>query len=132
MEEAMDYAALVDLTNFGTVRRYLRHAKSPISGVLFVASEELLPQVAAVLAETDDRSLALRQRRWRWWAASGQIRPGAEGTTDASGAAVDMDGINTERRCHVIYLPPLYLVYMPGLDLARPSKRSRPTFCPCP
>ena len=117
METRMDYAALVDGTDFGTVRRYLGRAKSPIRGVWFVASEELLSQVAALLDADSDRSPTLRQVQLEDLLRNGQIRPGADGEAERNGAGVDLEAIREDDFCRVLFLPPVYLVHLPGLNL---------------
>ena len=117
METRMNYAALVDATDFGTIRRYLVRAKSPIRGVWFVASEELLSQVAALLDADSDRSPVLRQLQFEVLLQSGQLRPGADVEAQRNGLGVDLEAIPEGDFCRVIYLPPVYLVYVPGLNL---------------
>ena len=112
----MNYAALVDGTNFGTVRRYLARAKSPITNVLFVASRDLLAQVADLLDGSGGQSPSLRRVHLEILLQSGRLCPGA----DRDGVGVDMSAIPDDWLCHAIYLPPVYLVHIPGLNLKLP------------
>jgi len=113
----MDYGALVDGTDFGTIRRYLARAKSPVRGVWFVASEDLLRQVAALLDADNDRSSVLRQVQLGLLLQDGQIKPGADIEAERTGVGVDLEAIPEGDFCRAIYLPPLYLVHVPGLNL---------------
>ena len=117
METSMNYEAHVDGTDFGTIRRYLARGNSPIRGILFVASEELLPQVASLLDADSDRSPTLRQMQLEDLLRNGQIRPGADGEAERNGAGVDLEAIREDDFCRVLYLPPVYLVHLPGLNL---------------
>src|ERR1035438_8035344 len=74
METRMNYEALADATDFGSIRRHLVRAKSPLRGVWFVASEELLSQVAALLDADSDRSPTLRQSQLEVLLQGGQLR----------------------------------------------------------
>ena len=117
METKTHYTALVDTTEFGTIRRYLVRAKSPVPGVWFVASEELLSQVAGLLDFDDDRSPAMRQLQLEVLLQNGQLRPGADVKAEREGVGVDLEAIRENDFCQAIYLPPLYLVHVPGLNL---------------
>ncbi len=123
MEMRMNYAALVDGTDFGTIRRYLARASSPIRGILFVASEELLSQVASLLDAESDRSPTLRQLQLEVLLQSGQLRPGADLEAERNGVGVDLEAIHEDDFCRVIYLPPVYLVHVPGLNLELRKRR---------
>jgi hypothetical protein len=122
MEIQMNYASWVDTADFGTVRRYLRSAKSPVSGVLFVAPREVLAQAAALLDAGSERSVTLRERQLRWLFETGHIRPGVDAVSAGQGTGVDMERISDEAFCSVIYLPPVYLVHLPGLCLNKPGR----------
>lgn len=117
METTVNYAALVDGTDFGTIRRYLARAKSPVRGVWFVASEELLSRVAALLDADSNRSSVMRQWQLEDLLQSGQLRLGADVEAERNGAGVDLEAIPENDYCRAIYLPPLYLVHLPGLNL---------------
>jgi hypothetical protein len=123
METRMNYEALADATDFGAIRRHLVRAKSPLRGVWFVASEVLLFQVAALLDADSDRSSALRQLQLEILIQSGQLRPGADLEAERNGVGVDVEAIPEGDFCRAIYLPPVYLVYVPGLNLKLRKRR---------
>lgn len=100
----------IDLTRFGTVRRWLLAATSPVKGVLFVAQRDLLPTVAQVLAQTDERVLGQRQSRLECWVRSGQLQLGGDPARAPEGVVVNLDAVADDTPCDVIFLPPYYLV----------------------
>jgi hypothetical protein len=109
------YETLVDPTSFGVVRRYLTRPGSPITDVLFVSRESLLAPVARLLDGSDGQKPACRRLQFDDLLNRRQILPGA--TTHGFG--IDVEAIADEALCRVIYLPPLYLVYLPCLDWAK-------------
>ena len=123
METRMNYEALVDGTDFGTIRRYLAWGRSPIRGILFVASEELLSQVASLLDAHSDRSPSLRQLQLEVVLQSGQLRPGADSEAERNDVGVDLEAISENDFCRALYLPPVYLVHLPGLNLKLRKRR---------
>ena len=125
METTTNFERLVDSTDFGAVRRYLRTAKSPVASVLFAASKELLAEVATILDAGNERSPGSRQRQLSWLLEAGQISVGADQRAEQNGVGVDMEAIPDDTRCHVIYFPSVYLVHVPGLALDRWSRRHR-------
>ena len=105
------YETMIDPINFGYVRRCLRQAKSPVCGALFVARQELLAEVASLVDEGAPGALELRQRRLIALFEAGQVLKG----TGPGQGGVDMEAIPEHASCHVIQMPPLYLVHLPGL-----------------
>lgn len=116
----MSYERWINKTDFGTVRRYLAAARSPMSHVLFAATRDVLVCAAAVLDSPIRRWASARETQLRWWISSGRIRLGVSDAREASGAAIDMERISDSDSCSVLYLPPVYLVHLPGLDGFRP------------
>ncbi|MCI0539552.1 MAG: hypothetical protein L0Z50_30450 [Verrucomicrobiales bacterium] len=104
------YSSLIDFTNFGTVRRYLRSASSPITNVLFVARRELLSKVAVALDAADEQGAKLGQRQIQSWFQAGELLPGSMNAEEAH--TVDLCAIDEEAVCAVIFLPPHYLVWL--------------------
>ncbi|MCI0538269.1 MAG: hypothetical protein L0Z50_23940 [Verrucomicrobiales bacterium] len=104
------YSSLIDVTTFGIVRRHLRAAHSPITGVIFVARRDLLPRVAAMLDAPDEQSSELNQRLLQRWFRDGQLIPGSMCAGEAE--TMDLSAIEDEACCEVIFLPPYYLVWL--------------------
>jgi hypothetical protein len=123
-----DYASWVSTTDIGTLRRCFLSVKSSRAGVLFAASRDLLVHVATLLDDTTPGNAARRQRRLLQLIESGQIQRGADADSARIGLGVDLEAIPNERFCHVIYLPPLFLVYDPGLRML-PSRQIDPAPC---
>jgi len=123
METRINYEALVDGTDFGTIRRYLARGNSPVRGILFVASEELLSQVASLLDADSDRSATLRQSQLEVLIQSGQLKLGADLEAERNGVGVDLEAIPENDFCRALYLPPVYLVHLPGLSLKLRKRR---------
>ena len=117
----MSYERWINRTDFGTVRRYLAAARSPMSHVLFAATRDVLVCAAAVLDSPIRRWASAREAQLRWWISSGRVRLGVSDAREASGAAIDMERIGDSDSCSVLFLPPIYLVYLPGLDEFRPG-----------
>lgn len=121
----MSYASLIDSTEFRTVRRYLNAAPSPIRGALFVASRDLLAQVAEQLEQPTHKSSphSLLER----WFSDGMVRPAWQGEdpSETTTNRISLDRVHDEDSCDVIYLPPLYLVYVPGLVPHPDGRQSR-------
>ena len=106
----MAYSSLIDFTNFGTVRRYLRYSHSPITSVLFVARRELLPKIAVALDPSDEQGAKLGQCQIQRWFQAGELLAGSMSGDDAQ--TVDLFAIDDEAVCAVIFLPPHYLVWL--------------------
>lgn len=100
----------IDLTRFGTVRRWLLAAGSPVKGVIFVAQRDLLPSVAQLLASADRRRPRRRQFQLERWILTGQLQMGGDPAQAPEGFVVDLDAIADDTPCDVIFLPPYYLV----------------------
>ena len=118
-----NYGALIDLTTFGAVRRHLGKAKSPISGVLFVATEDVLIEIAALLDGARVERTKTAQQRLNLFLESGFVRPGTDERAESGGLGVNMDRIPDEQSCRAIYMPPVYLVHAPGVELVRRRPR---------
>jgi hypothetical protein len=116
-----NYAALVDLTNFGAVRRHLGRLRSPIGGVLFVASEDVLLEMAALLDGAKVERTKTAQQRLNLFLEAGLVRPGTDERPGAEGGGlgVNMDRIPDDEECRAIYMPPVYLVHAPRVELIR-------------
>ncbi len=108
-----NYRQLIDPTTIGVVRSQLNSSASPIREVLFVAAAHLLPAVAAALDAESGLSSSHRLKQWRQWLQDGQVAQ----NRIAPGYGVDLEVLPAETPCRVIFLPPVYLVYVPGLDL---------------
>ena len=100
--------SLIDPTNFGTVRRNLHSAHSPMTTVMLVQFRHLLPTVATALLAEDSRSADSRRQQWTRWFVAGEVRLGTHNPTQTYEA--DLDAIPNDARCNVLYLPPVYLV----------------------
>jgi hypothetical protein len=103
---------LIDPTTFGTVRRYLNSARSPITTLMLVRYRDALPRVASALIAEDGRTPELRRRQWTQWFGSGEVRLG--GIPSGERFEVDIDHIPDQAVCDVLYLPPVYLVCLRG------------------
>jgi hypothetical protein len=102
------------MTDFATVRMYLNGSNSPITKALFVREERLLATVAELLAQehpTDaQRSLFAR------WIREGQVKVGVNAAVPPDPAGpdclIDLETVSDEAGCHVLFLPPYYLVHL--------------------
>ena len=108
------FASLIDPTDFGTVRRSLIGAQSPITDVLFVRDECLLATVAELL--TAKHPTDAQRAQFARWIRDGSLKVGVQqsrqsGEPDIDGC-VDVDAISDHARCCVLYLPPYYLVHL--------------------
>ncbi|MBL9171410.1 MAG: hypothetical protein JNN07_27000 [Verrucomicrobiales bacterium] len=106
------YEHLIDPTTIEAIRRHLNSPASPIREVLFVAELQLLPTVAMALDATSGLSSHQRIKQWKLWLEGGAVVPNRSG-----GYGIDLDALPGESRCRVIFLPPVYVVHVPGLDL---------------
>lgn len=104
--------SLIDATTFGTVRRYLHTARSPITTVMLVQHRDTLPAVGTALLAGDNAGANARRRQWKEWFTSGEVRVG--GSSSANGSGIDLDAIADSTVCDVLYLPPVYLVCLRG------------------
>lgn len=111
------YEQLIDPTTIDTIRRHLSSPASPIREVLFVAELQLLSAVAMALDATSNQSSHQRLKQWRTWLEHGTVVPNRSG-----GYGVDLDTLPGHSRCRVIFLPPVYLVHVPGLDLEQQAR----------
>ena len=110
----------IDATQFGVVRNYLTSSRSPIGYVLHVKEPDMLARLAAQL----DRALGSRsapQARLHEaidpLIAEGSLRISSREPQSSAlpGVIVDPVSIPRSAPCHVIYLPPFYLVHTQGL-----------------
>jgi len=130
MEKTTHFESLVDRVNFGTVRRHLATAKSPLTTVLFVASTDLLKDVARLLDASEERSPLSRQHHMTWLLETGRIVVGADKQAEQDGIGLDMETIPDDTHCHAVFLHPAFLVHVPGLELSRCRQRRNPCSCP--
>ena len=103
---------LIDAATFGSVRRYLRAAHSPITTVMLVQHRDTLPLVGTALVAEAQAGETARRRQWKQWFTSGEVRVG--GSSSANGPGIDLDAIADSTLCDVLYLPPVYLVCLRG------------------
>ena len=130
MERTTHFECLVDWVNFATVRRHLATAKSPLTTVLFVASTDLLNDVARLLDASEERSSLSRQHHLTWLLETGRIVVGADKQAEQDGIGLDMETIPDDAHCHAVFLHPAFLVHVPGLKLTRCRQRRNPSPCP--
>jgi hypothetical protein len=101
----------IDATDFRTVKAYFRDPKSEIEGVVLVQGEHRLEEVAAFFAAPDPETV---EERFLELLRQGAIVLGVDDFRGARPAldryAVLLDTILDDRTCHVVYLPPLYIV----------------------
>lgn len=107
-----DLKPLIDAATFGSVRRYLRAAHSPITTIMLVQHRDTLPLVGTALVAEDEAGANARRRQWKQWFTSGEVRVG--GSSSANGPGIDLDVIADHTLCDVLYLPPVYLVCLRG------------------
>ena len=103
-----DLNSLIDATTFGTVRRYLKVAHSPITTVMLVRHRDTLPRVGTALVADGGDCRAWRRRQWAEWFTSGEVRIG--GAPTAADQVADLDAIPDSTLCDVLFVPPVYLV----------------------
>ena len=108
-----DLKRMIDATTFGTVRRYLRVAHSPITTVLLVRHRSALPRVGSALLSVEGESSFLGRPQWAEWFASGEVRVG-DGPADGVHQVADLNSIPDSTICDVLFLPPVYLVCLRG------------------
>jgi hypothetical protein len=107
-----DLNNLIDATTFGTVRRYLKAAHSPITTVMLVQHRNTLVRAGTALIEDEGSSRVFRRRQWAEWFNTGEVRVG--GSSSAAGQGADLDAIPDSAICDVLYVPPVYLVCLRG------------------
>lgn len=127
------YESMIDSTNFGSVARYLNDPRSPIQYVLHVKHEAMLAEVAAKL----DAAMAVVQEQPGAvpaiidpMLADATLRVSSRHNVQFHDPAhqIVASSIPTLAPCRVIYLPPFYLAYTPGLfegTLIQPEPRLR-------
>ena len=103
-----DLNGLIDATTFGTVRRYLLAAHSPITTVMLVRHRDALAQVGHALIAEEGANHPHRQQQWRDWLTSGEVR--LSGAWPFPDQAADLDAIPDAAICEVLFVPPVYLV----------------------
>ena len=98
---------LIDATTFGTVRRYLRAAHSPITTVMLVQHRDTLPQVGTALVAQEGGCRAFRRRQWAEWFTSGEVR--VVGACNGPGQSAESIGKHLIRLClaGILILPPV-------------------------
>lgn len=116
------FEALIDPTDFGTVRRYLTSSKSSITNVLFVREPRSLATVAELL--TKERPTEAHRALFARWIREGHLKVGVQDSRPPDGfginCLVDLRTIPDHARCRVLFLPPYYLV-----QLRTPQPESR-------
>ncbi len=110
-----DLNNLIDVTTFGTVRRYLKAAHSPITTVILVQHRDTLPRVGTALVADNADGRTFRHRQWTHWFTTGEVRMG--GASNTAGQTAYLDAIPDSALCDVLYLPPVYLVCLRGYKL---------------
>ena len=108
---------LIDSTNFLTVRQHLTCGRA-ITTVVLVRHREALARVGAALTGEDGLTPARRRQRWAEWWAAGEVQTARAG----GGPGVDMDAIPDDATCDVIFLPPVYLVWLRDCPLTAVSR----------
>ena len=111
---------LIDATTFGTVRRYLQAAHSPITSIMLVRHRDALARVGQALMAEEERPRSHRWQQWADWLNSGEVRVG--GASPFPGPRADLDGIPDSAICEVLFVPPVYLVHLRDFN-ARPERR---------
>jgi len=111
-----DLNNLIDATTFGTVRRYLKAAHSPITTVMLVQHRDTLARVAHALLEDEAGRRSVRQRQWAEWFNTGEVRLG--GAAGQAPPTANLDAIPDATICDVLFVPPVYLVCLRGHRLA--------------
>jgi len=108
------FESLIDSTDFGTVRRYLRSSDSPDTRVLFVRDERMLASVAELIS--DEHPTDAQRSQFADWIREGHLTVGVEHASfsgePAHDGRVDVDSISDAVRCRVLLLPPYYLVHL--------------------
>ena len=107
-----DLNNLIDATTFGTVRRYLKAAHSPITTVMLVQHRDTLLRAGNALIADEGNNRVFRHRQWAQWYNTGEVRVG--GASSAAGQGADLDAIPDSAICDVLYVPPVYLVCLRG------------------
>lgn len=123
---------MIDGTSFGTIAGYLRHPQSAINYVIHVKDRDMLAEVANRIAldtqsgqlERDGLSPGLRDM-----ARDGSIKLSARYPSQnlAPADLVDPNRVRRAAFCQVIYLPPYYLAYTPGLFEGKVMTATPPT-----
>ena len=108
-----EFASLVDHTRFDLVRRLVNQSASPVTDVLFVESDQLMCEMAEVL--TGPNTMA-RRLRLQCWFEEGRVTAGTTAAPPGKSptCCLDVHSIDRETLCHVLFLPPYYLVYLAG------------------
>lgn len=107
---ATQCAGLIDLTDFGTVRRHAKSPQSPISMVMLLSEEYRLAEFAALCMEPTIYQEAvmiglMTNKAVRFAVNSVQI-------DDDGILRIPIDQIPDDQLCEVVYLPPAYLVQL--------------------
>jgi hypothetical protein len=111
---------MTDGTGFCVVAEYLRHPDSPIQYILHVKEPAMLAEVAALLAP--DSLWVTSPPEALWPALLALVRAGATKVSARQGlenldpsAIIDATRVCPSAHTDVIFLPPFYLAYTPGL-----------------
>jgi|CZKV01.1.fsa_nt_gi hypothetical protein len=120
MKNSIDFAAMIDGINFGTIYGYLSNPRSPIDLLVHLKNRDQMGQVALELAQTMDlfpepRQMALPLYEKLLRAGELKISPRLVTPLFDRKYLVDPLAVPPDSMCYVIYLPPFYLVHTPGL-----------------
>lgn len=109
----------IDPTHFGLVRNYLASPNSSIHHVLHVKDPAMLPRLAAALdgaLNSPVARLALVHKTIEPLIEKGTLKISSfDVQSSIPGSIIDPASIPRSAPCHVLYLPPFYLVHTPGL-----------------
>ena len=104
---------LIDPCGFETVKRYFRTENSEISQVALIQSDYLLHEIATIFVDkaAGDKLAKLIELLEAGIIKYGVDNDNLEGVkSDFRKYAVLLDSIPDNQLCHVIYLPPIYIV----------------------
>jgi hypothetical protein len=110
------HPGFLTLTEFGEVRWRLNNSRAPGVGILVATSRDVLLEAAHLLCEVSTRSLAARRRRLQFLFERGLLKLATELGDEEQPGTVNLESIANESPCQVLYLPQIYLVYLPEPD----------------
>lgn len=115
-----EWEGLVDPTWFGLMAGYLRSPRSPIDYLIHVKDRDILCKVAERIQADLDYSDVQPHRLSpivEELVAEGAVKVSSRHPVANldPGATVDPERICSSATCHVLYLPPYYVLHTPGL-----------------